>query len=50
MPMSEALLSEGQRPWASNKGLRPCPLHTEIPVSLNLLMMLVYKFLQNKLR
>ncbi len=30
-----------RRPRASNKGLRPCPLHTEIsPVSLNLLMML----------
>ncbi len=30
-----------QRPQASNKGLRPCPLRTEIsPVSLNLLMML----------
>ncbi len=30
-----------QRPRASNKGLRPCPLRTEIsPVSLNLLMML----------
>ncbi len=30
-----------QRPWASNKALRPCPLRTEIsPVSLNLLMML----------
>ncbi len=30
-----------RRPWASNKGLRPCPLLTEIsPVSLNLLMML----------
>ncbi len=30
-----------RRPWASNKGLRPCPLRTEIsPVSLNLLMML----------
>ncbi len=27
--------------WASNKGLQPCPLRTEIsPVSLNLLMML----------
>ncbi len=30
-----------RRPRASNKGLRPCPLRTEIyPVSLNLLMML----------
>ncbi len=30
-----------RRPQASNKGLRPCPLRTEIsPVSLNLLMML----------
>ncbi len=30
-----------RRPRASNKGLRPCPLCTEIsPVSLNLLMML----------
>ncbi len=30
-----------RRPWASNKGLRPYPLRTEIsPVSLNLLMML----------
>ncbi len=30
-----------RRPRASNKGLRPCPLHTEIsPVSRNLLMML----------
>ncbi len=30
-----------RRPWVSNKGLRPCPLRTEIsPVSLNLLMML----------
>ncbi len=30
-----------RRPRVSNKGLRPCPLHTEIsPVSLNLLMML----------
>ncbi len=30
-----------RRPRASNKGLRPCPLHTEIsPVSLNLLLML----------
>ncbi len=30
-----------QRKRASNKGLRPCPLRTEIsPVSLNLLMML----------
>ncbi len=30
-----------QRPRASNKGLRPCPLRTEIsPVSLNLLIML----------
>jgi len=30
-----------RRPWASNKGLRPCPLRTEIsPVYLNLLMML----------
>ncbi len=29
------------RPQASNKGLQPCPLRTEIsPVSLNLLMML----------
>ncbi len=29
------------RPRASNKGLRPCPLRTEIsPVTLNLLMML----------
>ncbi len=29
------------RPQASNEGLRPCPLHTEIsPVSVNLLMML----------
>ncbi len=34
-------LLRAQRPWASNKGLRPCPLSTEIsPVSLNLLMML----------
>ncbi len=30
-----------RRPRASNRGLRTCPLHTEIsPVSLNLLMML----------
>ncbi len=30
-----------RRPRASNKGLQPCPLHTEISlVSLNLLMML----------
>ncbi len=30
-----------RRSWASNKGLRLCPLRTEIsPVSLNLLMML----------
>ncbi len=30
-----------QRPLASNKGLQPCPLRTEIsPVSLNLLIML----------
>ncbi len=30
-----------RRPQASNKGLRPCPLRTEMyPVSLNLLMML----------
>ncbi len=30
-----------RRPRASNRGLWPCPLHTEIaPVSLNLLMML----------
>ncbi len=29
------------RPLPSNKGLRPCPLHTEVsPVSLNILMML----------
>ncbi len=29
------------RPRASNEGLRPCPLHTQIsPVSMNLLMML----------
>ncbi len=41
MPMSDAVSSEGRRPRASNKGLRPCPIHTEIsPVSLNLLMML----------
>lgn len=30
-----------QRPLASNKGLRPCPMRTETsPISLNLLMML----------
>ncbi len=30
-----------RRPLASNKGLRPCPLRTEIsPVSLNILMVL----------
>ncbi len=41
MRMSDAVSSEGQRPQASNKGLRPCPLHTEIsPVSLNILRML----------
>ncbi len=41
MQMSDAMLSEGPGPRASYKGLRPCPLHTEItPVSLNLLMML----------
>ncbi len=41
MPMSDAVSSEGTKTSASNKGLRPCPLHTEIsPVSLNLLMML----------
>ncbi len=29
-----------RRPWASNKGLQPCPLCTEMsPVSLNLLML-----------
>ena len=39
MPMSDAVSSEG--PNASNKGLQPRPLRTEIsPVSLNLLMML----------
>ncbi len=32
-----------RRPRASNKGLRPCPLRTEIsPVSLNLLMMFFF--------
>ncbi len=37
MPMSDAVSSEGPK----NKGLRPCPLHTDIsPVSLKLLMML----------
>ncbi len=41
MPMSDAVSSKGPKSTASNKGLRPCPLHTEIsPVSLNLLMML----------
>ncbi len=41
MQMSDAVSSEGLKTTASNKGLRPCPLHTEIsPVSLNLLMML----------
>ncbi len=37
MPMS----LRARRPRAFNKGLRPCPLRTDIyPVSLNLLMML----------
>ncbi len=41
MPMSDAVSSESRRPRASNKGIRHCPLRTEIsPVSLNLLMML----------
>ncbi len=41
MPMRDAVSSEGLKTTASNKGLRPCPLRTEIsPVSLNLLMML----------
>ncbi len=41
MPMSDAVSSEGPKTTASNKGLRSCPLRTEIsPVSLNLLMML----------
>ncbi len=40
MPMRDAVSSEGPKTMASNKGLWPCPLHTEIsPVSLNLLMM-----------
>ncbi len=39
MPMSDAVSSEG--PKTSNKGIRSCPLHTEIsPVSLNLLIVL----------
>ncbi len=41
MSMHYAVSSEGRRLRASNKDLRPFPLHTEIsPVSLNLLMML----------
>ncbi len=41
MPMSDTVSSEGRRPRASNKALRPCPLRSEIsPVSLNLLMIL----------
>ncbi len=41
MLMSDAVSSEGLKITASNKGLRPCPLSTEIsPVSLKLLMML----------
>ncbi len=41
MPMSDAVSSDGPKTIASNKSLRPCPLHTEIsPVSLNLFMML----------
>ncbi len=41
MAMSDAVSSEGPKTTASNKGLRPCPLRTEIsPVSMNLLMML----------
>ncbi len=41
MQMSDAVSSAARRPRASNNGLHPCPLQTEIsPVSLNLLMML----------
>ncbi len=42
MPMSDAVSSKGLKTiWASNKGLWPCPIRTEIsPVSLNRLMML----------
>ncbi len=41
MPMSDAVSFEGPKTPTSNKGLRPCPLRTEIsPVSLILLMML----------
>ncbi len=29
MPMSDAVSSEGRRPRASNKDLRPCPLSTD---------------------
>ncbi len=41
MLMSDAVSSEGPKTTTSNRGLRPCPLHTKIySVSLNLLMML----------
>ncbi len=41
MPMRDEVSSEGPKTMASNKGLRPCPLRTEMYlVSLNLLMML----------
>ncbi len=40
MKMSDTVSVFARRPRASNKGLRICPLHTEIyPVSLKLLMM-----------
>ncbi len=42
MQMSDAVSSEGPKTTASNKGLRPYPLPTEIsPVSLNLLMLCI---------
>ncbi len=41
MQMSDAVSAEGPKTTGIHKGLRPCPLHTEIsPVSLNLLLML----------
>ncbi len=41
MPMNGAVLSEGMKTQASNKGFWPCPLCREIsPVSPNLMMML----------
>ncbi len=38
--MSDAVSSEGPKTTASNKGLRPCPLRTEISPVSHILMIL----------